>query len=217
MPRGGSVTWLKALVLGVFAALLSTGASPFFGAAAPVRSAPTSWVVSGPDFANGTFQNTTLAANGSLELAARARPSNRTMVLDVGAPGSADSSYLTAPCVLREANGPYEMWYTGVSGGGYSILLATSPDGVNWTKKGVVLSGVLTPSTLKIGATYHMWYALYMQGSGPLGYTDEIYHATSPDGVAWNVQGLALGLGPTGSWDAAIVAYPWVVQDSGGL
>ncbi len=188
----------------------------------PVSASGTSraWTISGMAFYNGTFQNTTLS-NLTLQLTSRLPPTNRTMVLDIGPPGSADSGSVAWPSVLREANGSYRMWYTGRTSAGYSILLATSSDGTKWTKVGVVLTisstvAVAAPNVLKIGSTYHMWFESGSSG-GPLGYFDEVYHATSADGISWTVSGLALGLGPTGAWDSAIVADPHVIVDSAGL
>ncbi len=200
--------------LGLLVVLILVGIAPIAEASTGVAGTSLQWTLSGASFGAGSFQNTTVGTNGTLQFAARLPPSNRTMVLDIGSPGAADSSYLTAPCVLRETNGTYEMWYTGVGSGGYNILLATSTDGVNWTKMGVVLAGVLTPSVIETGSVYHMWYT--QPNSGSMG-TDQIYHATSSNGISWTVQGLALGLGSPGSWDAYIVAYPWVMQDPSGL
>ena len=161
----------------------------------------------------------TLAPNQTLQLAGSLPPSNRTVVLDVGPTGSADSSSVFAPFVLREADGSYKMWYTGFDGSRDRILSATSQDGVNWTKRGVVMdvsSGAIAPSVMKVGAVYHMWFTDITWGMGPLGYLDRIYHATSSDGFAWSIQGLALDVGVSGAWDEATVSQQWVIQDSTG-
>ena len=49
---------------------------------------------------------------------------------------------MSRPSVIKE-NNIYYMWYSGNNGGGWSIGLATSPDGLNWTKYGLnpVMSG----------------------------------------------------------------------------
>ncbi len=62
-------------------------------------------------------------------------------VLEPGAPGDADESYIWAPFVI-EQNGVYFMFYTGVNHNiAQSIMLATSTnpsDPLSWTKHGVV-------------------------------------------------------------------------------
>ncbi len=206
-------------VLILLAAFLVLSGSVLVVPSARAPSTTRTWVLAGDDFLNGTFQNSTVS-NLALQLGARLPPTNRTMVLDVGSPGSPDSAFIFAPSVLRETDGTYKMWYTGNGGGYNSILYATSPNGVNWTKVGVVLeptpNGGGIPSVLKIGSTYHMWYEATTWGVGPIGYTDQIYHATSPNGVTWTVQGLALDLGANGTWDSAIVGDADVVAVAGG-
>lgn len=204
-------------ILGLSIATLLLVGTVLLFPAVPALGTSRAWTISGLAFYEGTLQNTTLS-NFTLQLSPRLPPTNRTMVLDIGPPGSADSVLVGWPFVLRDANRTYKMWYTGKNGATYSILLATSLDGTNWTKVGVVIAGSpsAAPCVLKIGATYHMWFEIGSSG-GPLGYYDEIYHATSPDGISWSMPGLALGLGPTNAWDSAIVADPRVVADSAGI
>ncbi len=179
---------------------------------------PRDWILSGQGFAAGSFQGTVLAAPG-LQLVAQLPPSNRSVVVDVGPPGSADSVWATAPSVLHESDGSYKMWYTGFDGYRTRILLAVSPDGLRWTKVGIVLdvsNGAETPFVMRMGSSYEMFFTEISSG-GSLGYLDEIYRATSADGVNWTVQGLALGVGSAGSWDEGTVANGWIVQDGTGL
>ncbi len=188
--------------------------SPSSGAATALQT----WTISGSSFMDGTFQNTTIAG-GTLQLLPRT-PINRSVVIPTGPGGSADSVAAYFPSVLREANGTYKMWYTGSNGASLSILLALSLDGFRWVTQGMVLSGsngAESPCVLRIGSVYHMWFTLVTYGGSPLGYLDQIYHATSADGVSWSVQGLALGVGAAGSWDGDTVAEPWVVRDTNGL
>lgn len=57
-------------------------------------------------------------------------------VLRPGPPGSWDGAWVESPAVIPAArNGRDFMWYTGVDASGFvRIGLATSPDGVHWTK-----------------------------------------------------------------------------------
>jgi len=104
-------------------------------------------------------------------------------------PEAFDSSYLFAPCVLRDAQG-YKMWYTGSgSGSVWTICLATSVDGTSWTK--YPANPVLTPGPdwydlrhagdpwiIFDDSLYKMWYTA-------LNRTYVIAYATSTDGVHW--------------------------------
>ena len=65
----------------------------------------------------------------------------RGVVLDLGGPGDLDEKSIESPTVIQLAKGSYAMWYRGQT---YAdkigrIMYATSEDGLNWTKKGVVM------------------------------------------------------------------------------
>ena len=181
----------------------------------------TSWNVAGNDFLAGQMNGTALAANGSLILLA---PSNRVIAIDHGGLGEADSVYARSPFVLKDTGGSYKMWYSGYDGYRNRMLYATSPDGVHWTKHGVIMD-VLTPpysfdsvggqSVIKIGSTYHMWFGAGYWSGGVYGYWAQIYHATSTDGANWTVSGVALA--PTQSWGLGMVNAPSVVRDTHGV
>ena len=128
------------------------------------------------------------------------RANHGTPVLSLGSPGAFDEGQVMGPSVRRE-NGIYRMWYTGMStqwhGSGigfYRIGMATSRDGIHWTRanKGrpvldVGPTGaydevqVATPSILREGGKYRMWYAAWAPKSG-----HTLCSATSRDGVIWN-------------------------------
>jgi sucrose-6-phosphate hydrolase SacC (GH32 family) len=141
-------------------------------------------------------------------------------VLEVGPPGSFDDGQVMGPQVLFE-NGVYRMWYTGMSVhwhsshlGYYRIGLATSRDGIHWTRgnKGTPVLDVgatgshdevqaATPSILREGRGYRMWYAAWAPS-----FQHTICTATSDDGIHWRrensgspVRGLLSGgqYGPT--------------------
>jgi len=114
-------------------------------------------------------------------------PSNP--VLDIGVPGSWDDLNVWAPTVLLK-DGLYRMWFSGSHNGTYGtrIGLATSSDGLSWTRYGSnpVLnpgpsgwdsSEVQCPSVLFNGSHYCMWY------SGTLNI--QVGLATSIDGINW--------------------------------
>ncbi len=142
------------------------------------------------------------------------------VVLDADPPGGPGYPLTHTPCIRNEG-GTYRMWYSGRDQAGtWRILYATSPDGVSWTKHGVVLgagppggmesTGVTTPFVVNTGGLYRMWYA------GAQGSNARIFEATSPDGLNWTREGLVLDLGPPGSGDDVRLTEPFI-EFSGGL
>jgi predicted GH43/DUF377 family glycosyl hydrolase len=121
------------------------------------------------------------------------------VVLDAGPPGSADSHGVGYPRVVFD--GTYYMWYTTVLVSRPSILLATSLDGLAWTRKGVVLSsgpsgaldsfGVFAGAVGRIGERYGMVY-----GGNSNTSTQRLFFAESADGTSWVRLGLALDVLP---------------------
>ncbi|HTR50170.1 MAG TPA: hypothetical protein VMJ10_05640 [Kofleriaceae bacterium] len=99
------------------------------------------------------------------------------------------------PWVIKDG-ATYRMWLSNGAGSvGVSIYEATSSDGASWTLTSAVGSpelapgpsafdqvSVETPSVVKLGATYHMFWTA-VPDSDPTHYT--VGHATSPDGVTW--------------------------------
>jgi len=150
---------------------------------------------------------------GSIELS-RIRADKLGTVLDLGPPGSYDDYHVLAPSVMRDA-GVLKMWYGAYDGGIYRIAYATSVNGLNWTRCGVVLSpgsagqpdSLFTSdcSVIKVGAVYRMWYSAHN------GTTYRIMQATSPDGENWTKQGLAIDLGPPGALDDVLASNPEVI------
>ncbi len=112
-----------------------------------------------------------------------------------------DFSRAANASVIKDGN-IYKMWYSGNDGIAYRIYYATSPDGLTWTKydnnipavsdgsstNGRIPTGTIgtgddggtsSPSVIKDGNTYKMWY------SGSDGSNIRLYYATSPDGLVW--------------------------------
>ena len=120
-------------------------------------------------------------------------------VLRVGDAGMLDAGQIMGPCVLRHRDG-FRMWYTGmddVPDGDrirrYRVFLAESEDGVAWRRANggqpVIDLGpigsvdsvqVATPSVLRDGDSYRMWYAAWSKAHG-----HTICAAHSADGVSW--------------------------------
>ena len=122
-----------------------------------------------------------------------------------GTPGAFDANGVSAPHVVHDpadAAAPYRMWYAGQGKVYGAIGLATSPDGITWTKRDdaatpALADPVLThgqagsadsfsagdPSVLKDGATWKLWY------TGDDSSKKRIAYATSPDGVTWTKGG----------------------------
>lgn len=81
---------------------------------------------------------------------------------------------------------------------------------------------------IKVGDLYHIWYTRPPTGIpvvGPEKANDtlraypwdlaDLWHATSPDGINWTEQGLAVSRGPEGSFDARTVFTPDVLVADG--
>src|SRR3989441_5807475 len=126
-----------------------------------------------------------------------------------------DSFQAGNPSVLLDGN-LYKMWYFGCNASSScEIGYATSGNGRNWTKQGIVLFPTLPaeaqfvayPEVRKIGSTYQMWY------DGFDGATHRILEASSPDGRNWTKHGVVLDAGPAGSPDSRGVTVPRVVFD----
>ncbi|UCF07614.1 MAG: winged helix-turn-helix transcriptional regulator [Thermoplasmata archaeon] len=91
------------------------------------------------------------------------------LVLDIGAPGELDDMHVGGVCILKGNDGSYQMWYSGHDETtGYRIFYATSPDGVEWTKQGMIIDkspgeqdqiNAGYPCVLKDDCGYYkMWY-----------------------------------------------------------
>ncbi len=151
------------------------------------------------------------------------------IILPRGPAGSFDSTHAKYPCVLK-AGDLWMMWYNGRSDDAFtgSIGLATSPDGLHWTKanKGhpVLRPGgpgapdetkVDHPAVVRFNGRFHMWYT-----AGPRDSQYRICYAASDDGMVWERQNSGqpvLGPGKPGQFDDQVVLHPAVVRDDNGL
>jgi predicted GH43/DUF377 family glycosyl hydrolase len=135
-----------------------------------------------------------------------------------------ESARVYSPIILKE-DGIYYMWYTGFDDSpiSASIGVATSFDGLNWTR--YAGNPILQPGTagtwddyLVISAgsvindngTYKMWYTGNDGTTNKIGYAT----ATSPFGP-WTkyASNPVLDLGAGGTWDDYIVAGGQVIKD----
>ena len=112
----------------------------------------------------------------------------------------------------------FMMWYRG-NGHGAAIGLATSPDGVAWTKysgnpvmvaTSIDWDLVAGPYVIQVNSTFKMWYTCY--NSNLPG--DSICYATSNDGITW-VKASSPVLEPreASAWEAGYLYSPAVIYD----
>lgn len=145
-----------------------------------------------------------------------------TPVLTQGTGFVWDAKGVSAPTVLYR-DGLWRMWYVGYGQAPdddvqhFSIGYATSADGLSWTKSpnnpvlepsavGADDIDVVSPNVLFKDGVYHMWYA----GRGE---NNQIFYATSADGVQWtkDPNNPVLRLGVDLAWDNGEIAAPSVI------
>ncbi len=163
-------------------------------------------------------------------------------ILSVSGGGAWDNYSVAYPNVWQEGNQWY-MLYAGGNSTNYQIGLATSSDGINWSKSGsnpVLTNGsagtwdsvMMQPGTsmIKEGSTYYLYYwgnnILPLSGNASIGY------ATSTNLTSWTKYGSnpVLVGGTINDWDYAALApavfniggtyYMWyegVFYDSGNF
>lgn len=135
-------------------------------------------------------------------------------VLKRGNPGEWDFSDVLNPSIIRRG----ETWfnfYSGFDGRTWHTGLATSPDGITWSKIGKVLSP--DPSTWEGGYIAANGSALWEGGDFLYWYQagdpPRIGLARSSDGRSWRKESTpVLGTGPRGSWDERGIGDPYAVR-----
>ena len=150
------------------------------------------------------------------------------VILELGGRGSFDETNAKYPCVLKVGS-KWWMWYNGRSADSFTgeIGLATSPDGLRWTKANggepVLRHGppsaadstkVDHPAVVRFGGRLHMWFTM---GDEDSSYT--IGYATSTNGKDWTRQNggqPVFGVGAKGQFDDQVVLHPAVVRDNSG-
>jgi uncharacterized delta-60 repeat protein len=164
----------------------------------------------GADFFEKTRIGLATSSNGMTWTESPANP-----VLQ-GEPGEWDgTSGEHSPFVMKDGN-LYKMWYEGSDGSVRQLGLATSSDGVTWTKyagnpvlhagpDGYDQVAAAHGSVLYDGGMYKLWYhAVGDQGA-------IIAYATSPDGINWTKAGPVL-VPEEGSWDDGALWGPGVLK-----
>jgi predicted GH43/DUF377 family glycosyl hydrolase len=114
--------------------------------------------------------------------------------------GSAwDSGDVLNPSVVN-LNGEYQNYYSGYDGRTWNTGLATSSDGIHWTKREKILGpDAGNGSALVVGGRILYWY-----------------QTGSPVQIALEGK-IVLKTGPRGSWDEIGVADPYVIDRNGEL
>ena len=129
------------------------------------------------------------------------RENGGTPVIDLGPIGSTGDLQIMYPTVLKEKNG-YRMWYASNSiTMPHSVSMATSPDGINWTKHrdGAPVEGlgwyVTGPAVTRRGNEY-----LMLCSPEDLEMNVWIVRAAvSRDGFNWNVLNNGKSVAPAGA------------------
>ncbi len=140
-------------------------------------------------------------------------------VLTRGPEGEWDSVDVLNPSIVQHERLYYNL-YSGYDGHTWHTGLATSTDGIAWTKRGKVLSpepltwegGYIAAngSVLRFGGEFLYWY---QAGDPP-----RIGLANSRDALNWVKRPTpVLETGPRGSWDERGVADPYVIEAGGKL
>ena len=132
-----------------------------------------------------------------------------------------NSNNFNIPYKSHKLYSPYKMWYTGHDGSYYRIGYATSPDGINWIKHGMILDhgnpgdfdcyDIYVPSVIydpsDSNAPYKMWYSGFNGSHYIIGY------ATSLDGISWTKHGKVLDIGSSKDFDNHDVDAPMIIYD----
>jgi predicted GH43/DUF377 family glycosyl hydrolase len=175
-------------------------------------------------------------------------------VLGFGPAGNFDEAGNFTISAFKDTDGVYKLYYggadtatinaacTGINGVHWRIGLATSPDGLTWTRvqgdqpKGSILDNgtgandfdtflTYRPYVLHDGSIYRMWYngstEPFNCPNNTLALNRRIGYAESPDGVHFTkmnngpgIDGTMLPLGGPGSIDEQQVGYVWVIKDT---
>jgi predicted GH43/DUF377 family glycosyl hydrolase len=143
-------------------------------------------------------------------------------VLAFGAGGQWDDYVVASPMVWKEGSTWYMLYSGARSTGAYQIGLATSSDGISWTRSGSnpVFSGTVSqwdaefvsPGTtmLKEGSTYYLYYC--GDASRASLTTRKIGLATSTDLISWTKSGNNPLLSGVGSGTEYYVDEPSVLK-----
>ena len=152
------------------------------------------------------------------------KPLNPVML--PGPTGAWDSGQVGLGSVLWNGT-RFLMWYRGSSPVAFpngAIGLATSTDGISWTKyqgnpilkpSDIDRKYIATPFTIRLSNTYNMWYTAKSADDPDSRQITRILYATSFDGIKWFKWPTPV-LGPStnpDAWDSSSVFSPSVLYD----
>lgn len=121
------------------------------------------------------------------------------------------------PCVIKESDTSYKMWFSGSDGTNTRVLYSTSTDGINWSipvlavNIGTNAAGYNSvasqiPYVIKESATsYKMWFTGYD------GTNCRLLYSTSTNGVNWTAPILTMNIG---TYATADVSTCCVIEES---
>jgi len=143
----------------------------------------------------------------------------RNPVLSVATPGNFDSRNVWLSVVIKDTL--YKMYYSGYDGQRWKVGLATSTNGIRWTKypDSPILSNS-PDSSWDNDTVYGVSVVPVAPNDYRMSYTgrtfdlrSKIGYATSADGIHWTKYSgnPVLKLGPPGSWESENVYVPRVV------
>ncbi|MFO0579954.1 MAG: hypothetical protein U1A78_38775 [Polyangia bacterium] len=187
---------------------------PSDSAPAPVLDRGTSNHVNDPSVVRpaGTWRmyytDAATAENDEIWLAESSKLTGFTKVqrvLEKGPPGAWDEEKVGRPSVLYEG-GVYFMWYDGTSRGRRHVGLATSTDGIRFTRAphNPVFRDAGAVDVKRVGGTLVMLREA----------ADGTYFATSTDGICWIDRGRLFGLSG-GGYDRYGQVTPFLEVDNG--
>jgi predicted GH43/DUF377 family glycosyl hydrolase len=138
------------------------------------------------------------SGTGSLEIVitwwvSKWKMSNKNPIIRQSVSGwDSRHNYIKAPAVIKDGD-IYKMWYVSGDNNLQQIAYATSTDGINWTKQGIVFGanypsplieyGVDGVSILNENGIYKMWFNCKRFTNIHAG----IGYATSTDGINWTI------------------------------
>lgn len=201
------------------AALLMVSALPFV--ANITMGLPGYWTDRFDDETKIAQKNNVVVSGGDASLGTSGSEWFRQgVVVDSGPPGSGFWKVLY-PTVLRTSNGLFHMWFTAREAAPSimeRIHYATSTDGKNWNRYGVVIGEnatqedrVYAPTVIEDSGMFKMWYVA--DDLDPP-YGARIFYATSPDGLTWTRQGMVMNVGFEGTYDTRGLNFPWVMKEA---
>jgi pimeloyl-ACP methyl ester carboxylesterase len=130
-----------------------------------------------------------LTASSSIQAVSSYYKYNNNPVLDLS-PSGWDSKSIMRPNVIYDKD-HYKMYYAGSDGNKFQIGMATSTDGIFWTKypnnpiipipPGV--NNLYDPMVIATESGYIMWYEAHKLSGGPDGF--KFYRAISSNGIDW--------------------------------